>query len=153
MKILYETIDRHIIGTIRVAQPWAARIAIFVVFFWFGILKVIGTSPATPLVQELESQTLPFIPFDQFITGFGLLEMLIGALFLIPKFERLAILVLFVHMVTTALPLLLVPGVTWSGFLTPTLEGQYIIKNLVIVALALGIAAHLHPGGARSSTV
>jgi hypothetical protein len=48
-------------------------------------------------------------------------------------------------MVMTFLPLYFLPTVTWSGILVPTLEGQYIIKNLVIIATALGIAAHLHP--------
>jgi len=43
------------------------------------------------------------------------------------------------------MPLILLPQVTWSGILVPTLEGQYIIKNLAIIAAAIGIAAHLHP--------
>jgi uncharacterized membrane protein YkgB len=48
-------------------------------------------------------------------------------------------------MVTTFMPLVLLTTETWTGFLVPTLEGQYIIKNLVIIAAAIGIASHLHP--------
>jgi len=48
-------------------------------------------------------------------------------------------------MVTTFMPLFLVTSATWSGMMVPTLECQYIIKNLLIIAAAVGIAAHLHP--------
>jgi uncharacterized membrane protein YkgB len=122
-----------------------ARFGLFIVFFWFGILKVIGLSPASPLVKSLFEAMFPIIPFSLFIVLFGLLEVIIGILFLIPRAERMVIPIMFFHMVTTILPLFLLTDVTWSGFLTPTLEGQYIIKNVVLVACAIGIAAHLHP--------
>ena len=121
-----------------------AKFAIFVVFFWFGLLKVLGTSPANPLVKGLLESTLPFITFEQFIIVFGIFEMVIGITFVLPKFERLAIFLLAIHMVTTFLPLVLLPEVVWQSAWVPTLEGQYIIKNLAIIGLAMGIAAHLH---------
>lgn len=71
--------------------------------------------------------------------------MLIGLLFLIRGVERIVIPLLFIHMITTIMPLFLLPDVSWSGFMTPTLEGQYIIKNIALIAAAFGIAAHLHP--------
>ncbi len=83
--------------------------------------------------------------FDTFIILFGLFECLIGILFIFPNLVRVVIPLLFLHMITTFMPLFLLPEVTWSGFLVPTLEGQYIIKNLVIIATAVAIAAHLHP--------
>ncbi|OGI60998.1 hypothetical protein A2641_01780 [Candidatus Nomurabacteria bacterium RIFCSPHIGHO2_01_FULL_37_25] len=121
-----------------------ARFGLFVIFFWFGFLKVIGLSPASDLVQALFEQTINFMSFNQFIVLFGLFECLIGILFIIPGLERLAIVLLFFHMVTTFMPLFILPAVTWSGFLIPTLEGQYIIKNLVIISTAIGIASNLH---------
>jgi uncharacterized membrane protein YkgB len=122
-----------------------ARFGLFVVFFWFGILKVIGLSPASGLVQQLFKQTIPWMHFSTFIVLFGLFECLIGILFLFRGFERVVIPLLFLHMLTTFMPLYFLPQETWRGFLVPTLEGQYIIKNLVIIAAAIGIAAHLHP--------
>lgn len=122
-----------------------ARCALFVVFFWFGGLKVFTTSPANPLVAALLGRTLPFLTFADFIQRLGIYEMAIGVAFLIPGLERLAIVLLLPHMITTCLPLVLLPQVTWTGFLTLTLEGQYIIKNVVIVALALAITAELSP--------
>ena len=122
-----------------------ARFAIFVVYFWFGLLKVLALSPANPLVADLLDKTLPFISFNEFIILFGLFEMLIGLMFLAPGLERAAIALLMLHMVTTIMPLVLLPAITWSGFLVPTLEGQYIIKNLALIAIALGIGAQLTP--------
>lgn len=140
--IKFDTLFIHFVRQISV--PFA-RFALFVVFFWFGILKIIGTSPANPMVQDLLNVTMPFMTWETFIIMFSLYEMLIGLAFLAPKFERLAIALLIPHMVMTSLPLFFLPAMTWQGFLTPSLEGQYIIKNLVIIAVALGIAAHLHP--------
>lgn len=122
-----------------------ARFGLFVIFFWFGLLKVVGLSPASAVVERLFNQTIPFMSFGTFLILFGLFECLIGILFLIRGAERVVIPLLFIHMITTFGPLFLLPQETWSGFLVPTLEGQYIIKNLVIIAVAIGIASHLHP--------
>ncbi|PIQ67189.1 MAG: hypothetical protein CO184_00575 [Candidatus Zambryskibacteria bacterium CG_4_9_14_3_um_filter_40_16] len=137
--------DRNIIHCLKKISVPTARIVIFIVFFWFGILKVLGTSPADPLVSKLLSKTLPFITFQQFIIFFGIFEMAIGIIFLIPKWERIAIVLLFLHIVTTIIPLILLPTTTWQSAFVPTLEGQYIIKNLAIIALAIGIASHIKP--------
>ena len=138
-------IDRAIIHFAKIVQPTFGRIALFIVFFWFGILKVLGLSPASGLVEQLFERTVPFMTFGVFILLFGVFECIIGILFLMPKMSRLVILLLCAHMITTFGPLVFLPQETWQKFLVPTLEGQYIIKNLVIVALALGIVAHLTP--------
>ena len=147
MKI--KAIDVVIIRFFRNISEPAARIGLFVVFFWFGILKVFGLSPAGPLVQALFEHTFLStafgMSFSLFIVLFGIFEMVIGILFLIRGFERIVIPLLFLHMITTFMPLLLIPQETWSGFFVPTLEGQYIIKNLVLIAAAIGIAARLTP--------
>ncbi len=138
-------IDLELINFFRRVSIPVARFGLFVVFFWFGALKVIGLSPANGLVQSLFEQTTPFMSFSTFLILFGLFECLIGILFLIRGLERIVMPLLFLHMITTFLPLFILPEITWSGFLVPTLEGQYIIKNLVIIAAAIGVAAHLNP--------
>lgn len=133
---------------IRLAKDFfmpIARFGFFVVFFWFGILKVIGLSPASGLVQRLFESSIHFMSFDLFIVLFGVFECLIGVLFLIKGMERIVILLLFIHMIMTFGPLVLLRGETWSGIMVPTLEGQYIIKNVVLIAAAIGIAANLSP--------
>ncbi len=147
MRSALEKFDYWFIQLVRrVSMPFA-RCTLFVVFFWFGILKIIGTSPANPMVMSLMHVTLPFMTWNVFIVIFSIYEMIIGIAFLIPRLERLAIALLIPHMIMTSLPLFFLPAMTWQSFLTPTLEGQYIIKNLVIIATAMGIAAHLHPMG------
>ncbi|MBP9701601.1 MAG: hypothetical protein KBD47_01305 [Candidatus Pacebacteria bacterium] len=116
-----------------------ARFALFVVFFWFGVLKLLGVSPASALVLALLGKTLPFIEPALFMKLFAVFEMLIGILFLFPKFTKIALVLVGLHLITTTAPLILLPNMTWSGLFIPTLEGQYIIKNILIVAVAWGI--------------
>lgn len=139
------TIDLGLIHFFRKYWIPVARFGIFVVFFWFGILKVLGYSPAEPLVEQLFSATISFMSFSSFILFFGLFEVLIGILFLIKGAERIVMPLLLIHMITTFGPLVFLPEASWSSFMVPTLTGQYIIKNLVIIAAAMGIAAQLHP--------
>lgn len=142
--------DEDIIHGLRIISAPLARFSIFIIFFWFGALKIFGESPANPLVEELLKKTLPLIGFEGFIIFFGIYEMAIGAAFLFRHYERLAIAFLIPHLLITALPLFALPAMTWQGILIPTLEGQYIIKNLVIVALAIGLGARLRPMKPRS---
>ncbi len=137
--------DKTVLKMVRSLAVPMERIALFIVFFWFGFLKLLDVSPANPLVADLLMRTMPFWEFKSFVVFLGLWEMLIGIAFLIKGWERLAIALLAPHMVTTVMPFVFLPGVVWQGFFIPTLEGQYIIKNIVIAALALGLAARLQP--------
>ncbi len=150
------SIENFDLRLIRLSKDFfipVARFGLFVVFFWFGILKVIGLSPASGLVQRLFEQTITFMDFGTFLVLFGLFECLIGVLFLIRGAERVVIPLLFIHMITTFGPLVLLPEETWSGVMVPTLEGQYIIKNLVLIAAAIGIAANVRPIAGRNNKI
>lgn len=138
----FNDLDRDVIKTMRRASMPLARLAIFIVYTWFGALKLFALSPANPLIQALQAKVMPWFPFASFILFFGFLECAIGLSFLFPKATRLSILLLFVHMITTVLPLIFLPQIAWQAPFVPTLEGQYIIKNVVILALALAIGAH-----------
>ncbi len=145
------TLDLDIIKICKKIGVPLARFGIFIIFFWFGLLKVIGLSPAEPLVQNLFEHTIPFISFGTFIVLFGLFECLIGVLFIIRGMERIVIPLLFIHMITTVLPLFVLSDMTWTNTMVPTLTGQYIIKNVAIIACAIIIASNLTPikqGGA-----
>ena len=122
-----------------------SRISIFVIYFWFGFLKLIDASPANPLVESLLNKTLPFINFSQFIIFLGVWEMVVGVFFLIPKLEKAAIIIFALHTITTLMPLFLLPTVAWKGLFVPTLEGQYMIKNLITIALAVNIISQAKP--------
>ncbi len=113
-----------------------AHLALFIIFVWFGALKLCGFSPANPMVAALLAKTLPMVTFHTFNLILGGYEVLLGFLFILPGRERLAMLLLLPHLAMTTLPLVLLTDMTWKGFMVPTLEGQYIIKNILIIALA-----------------
>jgi len=138
-------IDLKLIAWARRAYLPVARIAFFVIFFYFGALKLLGLSPATPLAEALTAQTIGSEWFQVAFMGLAAIECLIGVLFLIPRATRLVIPLLFVHLAVVCSPLILVPAHAWAGPFVPSLEGQYIIKNIALVAAAIGIAASTPP--------
>lgn len=139
--------DSRLIRFFRRVEEPVARGSIFLVYFWFGALKALGLSPALGMVRDLHATTIPFVPFDAFYFVFALFEVAIGLFALVRGTERLLILMVLAHLVTTILPLFFLVGGVWVGFLVPTLAGQYIVKNALIAAVAVGIAARLHPLG------
>ena len=144
-KIDYTQIDLRVIAFFRRTFVPVARISIFLVFFWFGFIKLLGLSPASPLAEALTAQTVGMQYFDILFTGLAAVECIIGILFLFPKMTRVVVPLLLFHMLIVCSPLVLVPEYTWQAFAVPTLEGQYIIKNAVVVAVAIGIAASASP--------
>lgn len=138
-------IDHLLIPVLQKLNPWFGRVSLFLIFFWFGVLKVIGVSAANGVVGELQQVLLPGLSTGGFVVFLGVAEMVIGVLILIPRLERLSILILILHMATTFATLVFLPELTWKGFLVPTIEGQYVLKNIVIVAMAIGFAAHIEP--------
>jgi len=127
------------------ARRWfvpAARIAIFVIYFWFGLLKIIGQSPASPLAAALVSHTIGLQFFGMSFKALAVYECMLGILFLIPAATGVAAVLLLVHMGIVASPLILVAGAAWTHPLVPTFEGQYIIKDLALIALAVGVVAY-----------
>lgn len=138
-------IDAKLIQFFRRTALPLARVAFFIVFFWFGFIKLLGLSPASPLATALTERTVGAELFAPLFIILALIECAIGILFLIPKAVRVVIPLLFLHMLIVCAPLVLVTDMTWSAPFIPSLEGQYIIKNVVIVALAFGVAANTTP--------
>lgn len=115
------------------------RIGLGIVFFWFGALKFFpGLSPAEGLVRN----TIYFIDPDLFLPVLAAWETLIGIGLIWGKYMRLTLLLLFLQMPGTALPIIVLPEVVWTQFpFGLTLEGQYIIKNLVLIGAGLVLGA------------
>lgn len=119
---------------------WFNRISLFVVFFWFGALKVLGVSPAEQIVSQLHALTLAkYISINTFLPFLGYLECFIGIIWLVPRLTKLAFFLFCCQMATTFLPLLLMPNETWQSLFALSLPGQYIIKNVVLIASAYTI--------------
>jgi uncharacterized membrane protein YkgB len=121
----------------RIGMPFL-RIGIGVIFIWFGLLKPLGLSPAAQLLANTVYWWTPEIV----VPAIGWWEVAIGITFRIPQLTRVAIFLLAIQMPGTFLPLVLLPEVCFT--VIPwglTLEGQYIVKNLVIIGAALVIGS------------
>lgn len=113
-----------------------------VTFIWFGGLKPFGLSPA----QDLVAATVYWSDPNIIVPLLGLWEVAIGICLLYPPLTRLGLGLLALQMPGTFLPLVLLPDVCFTVFpVGLTLEGQYIVKNLVIIAAALIVGSTVRP--------
>jgi uncharacterized membrane protein YkgB len=129
------------------------RIALGIVFLWFGAIKFVpGWSPASDLAaRTIEKLTLGVVNPGLGLPILAAWESLIGVGLLTGRFLRFTLLLLFVQMPGTMLPLFFFPAETFTAFPhAPTLEGQYIIKNLVLVGAAIVIGATVRGGRLRA---
>ena len=128
--------DRRVASWMEYYGHRLLRYSLAIIFIWFGLLKPLGLCPAT----ELIANTVYWFPPEDFVPVLGWWEAAIGVCLLFRPLLRVAILLLFLQMPGTALPLVLLPGVCFTRFpVGLTLEGQYIIKNLVIISAAIVI--------------
>lgn len=113
------------------------RIALAIVFIWFGALKIVGMSPAQALVEK----TIFWFPPKVAVIGLGFWEVAIGLGLMVKRFVPYTLILLLLHMIGTFLPMVILTNICFDGSpLYPTMEGQYILKNLVLVAGALSVA-------------
>ena len=119
-------------------NDFLVRIPIFIIFFWFGFLKIIDLSPAQQLVKDTV-YWMPFLSAESWTHVIGVWEVLIAICFLFKRTTLIAMILLFLQMSGTFLPLIILPEITFqnSNPFLPTLEGQYIIKNIIIITAAL----------------
>jgi uncharacterized membrane protein YphA (DoxX/SURF4 family) len=125
------------------------RVTLGIVFFWFGMLKFFpGLSPAQTLaVKTIDVLAFGLLPASVSLVLLALLECAIGLGLISGKFIRLTLLLLAFQMAGAATPLFLFPGEVFTQFpYAPTLEGQYIIKNLVLVSAGIVIGATVRGG-------
>ena len=145
----FDRIDRQITRWMADHGLTLLRLALGIVFFWFGVLKFFpGASPAEELAgRTIETLTFGFIPADVALWILAIWEVAIGIGLFLGRWMRAVLLLLFVQMLGTITPLFLFPAETFTVFpIAPTLEGQYIIKNVVIVAAAIVLGATVRGG-------
>jgi putative oxidoreductase len=128
----------------------ALRISVGAVFLGFGFLKFFpGVSPA----QDLSSKTISLltfgvVPWSVGLVAIAVLECFIGICLLANCWMRLAVWLLVIEFVGILAPLVLLPGRLFSGpHDAPTLEGQYVLKDFILVAAGMVIAAGSFRGG------
>lgn len=125
------------------------RISVGIVFFWFGVLKFFPSlSPAEDLAaQTIEMLTFGIVQPELSLPLLATWEVAIGIGLITGRFMRITLLLLLVQMMGTITPMFLFPQETWQVFpISPTLEGQYIIKNVVLVSAGIVIGATVRGG-------
>lgn len=144
----FYVVDRRITHWLADHGLTLLRISIGVIFIWFGVLKFWpGLSPADELARDtIDRLSFGLIDADLARVLLAILETAIGIGLVAGRWLRLTLLMLVAQMLGTVTPLFLFPDVTWSDPFVPTLEGQYILKNIVLVSAALTIGATVRGG-------
>jgi uncharacterized membrane protein YphA (DoxX/SURF4 family) len=145
----FDRLDRRITRWMAEYGLTLLRLALGAVFFWFGVLKFFpGASPAEELGgRTIETLTFGAISQDAALMILAVWEVAIGIGLFLGRWMRAVLLLLFLQMLGTITPLFLFPSETFTIFpIAPTLEGQYIIKNVVIVASAIVLGATVRGG-------
>lgn len=145
----FDRIDRRITELMARSGVPLLRIALGIVFLWFGALKLIpGLSPAANLAaRTIEVLSFGVVPPWVSVPALGIWECVIGLGLLTGIAIRATLLLLFVQMLGTLTPLVIFPAETFLRFpYAPTLEGQYIIKNAVLIAGAMVVGATVRGG-------
>ena len=138
-------VDRAAEVNQRIA-PTLLRLALAVVFVWFGALKVVGSSP----VHDLIAQTLPFLDADLTVPALGVVEIGLGLVLAAGVLPRITLLVMCGHLVGTFLTFVTASELMWtSNPLELTADGEFVVKNLVLVTAAL-VLIGLYTGRAQS---
>ncbi len=157
-KSWYQRVDGAVRGWMRANGLIALRVSLGIIFLWFGALKLFpGLSAAEELALDtITAMTFGAVPAHVIGPVLGAWEVLIGVGLLTGWLMRIVLLLLFLQMPGTFLPLFLFPDrvfeiIPW----VPTIEGQYIFKNLILISAGIVLGGFLQKkphGGVRTPT-
>ena len=140
-----ERLDAAVAGFLDTYGVTLLRVAIAIVFIWFGVMKVIDRSP----VADLVASTVYWLPADPFVRFLGVWEIIVGLGLLFPVALRLTLLLFWAQMAGTLLVLVVHPGLSFQDGnpLLLTLTGEFVVKNLVLISAGLVIGSSLRGRG------
>ena len=134
-----ERLDARVVAWMDRSGIGVLRIAMAIVFIWFGALKVLGRSP----VVDLVAQTVYWFDPAVFVPLLGVWEICVGLGLLFRLMLRVTLLLFWLLLAGTFSVLLVNPQVAFQGGnpLLLTMEGEFVIKNLVLIAAGLVIGS------------
>lgn len=135
----WRRLDTRMIGLMTTWGIRFMRISLAAIFIWFGLLKVTGHSP----VEDLVAQTVYWVPAAFFIPFLGAWETVVGLGLLFGVALRLVLFLFWLQLAGTFLVLIVRPDIAFQGgnpFLLTT-EGEFVIKNLVLIAGGLVVGS------------
>jgi uncharacterized membrane protein YphA (DoxX/SURF4 family) len=144
-----DTIDRRVTQWMARHGIRLLRWSIGLIFIWFGALKLFpGMSPADQIATQTTMKlTFGVLSEEAARLALACLELAIGIGLVTGRFLRVTLLLLFAQMAGTLTPLVISPDLIWSDFpFVLTLEGQYIVKNAVLISAGLVIGATVRGG-------
>jgi len=132
------TLDSRVSAFFRRWGVPALRVSLAVVFIWFGALKVFGVTPVT----ELVANTVYWFDPDWVVPALGVVEIMVGLGLLFQVAMRAVLGLFFLQMIGTFLVFVLQPEVAFQDGnpLLLTVEGEFVLKNLVLIAAGMVIA-------------
>jgi putative oxidoreductase len=149
MTSLYAHLDRLGLRCARYLADYSIpllRISLGLVFLGFGVLKFVpGLSPAEPLVEETVGElTFGLMPDSLGMRFVAALESVIGLCLVVGRYLRLGVALLGMAMVGILSPLVLIPEQLFNlPTFAPTLAGQYVLKDIVLLAAGLVVTANV----------
>lgn len=137
----FDRVDAVVVRFMSEYGPRILRYSLAVVFIWFGALKVCGRTP----VADLVAHTVYWLPTNRFIPVLGIWEMLVGVGLLFRVALRLTLLLFWLLLAGTSLVLVLRPDIAFQGGnpLLLTMEGEFVVKNLVLIAAGLVVGSRV----------
>ncbi|MCZ6462249.1 MAG: DoxX family membrane protein [Actinobacteria bacterium] len=136
--------DRWFSKFLRKWSITALRISLAIVFIWFGALKVFGVTP----VADLVASTVYWLDPDWVVPALGVVEIVVGLGLLFQVAMRAVLGLLFLQLIGTFLVLVLQPDVAFQDGnpLLLTVEGEFVVKNLVLLSAGMVIGATVETG-------
>jgi putative oxidoreductase len=138
---------RSVLGTVGVA---ALRVSIGLVFIWFGLLKVLDVSP----VSDLVARTVYWFDPTFVVPALGIFEIVVGTLLVLNRWLRVALTLFAAQMLGTFLVFLIIPDVAFRNGnpMLLTVEGEFVVKNLVLLAAGMVVGSHVRAIGDHKRT-
>lgn len=133
-------IEKTAIREMRNWGIWLLRVGLGIVFLWFGLLKIFNVSPVTHIIEKTYTFT---IDYPVIIILLGVLEVLIGLGLILKMYLKITLILLWLQIAGVLLSVLFNPSLFFDGnpfFLT--LEGEFVVKNLVILAASIVIGGY-----------
>jgi len=142
-----DRVDAKLVPFLRTAAVPLLRISLGIVFVWFGALKVFDISPVSALV----ARTVYWVDPDLFVPALGALEMFVGLMLLVGRAMRLTLFLFVTQMLGTFLTFFVLPEVTFrdGNPLLLTVEGEFVVKNLVLISAAMAVGTTIRRRSAR----
>ncbi len=142
-----DRVDRVVTHVLSRWSIPALRVALGVVFVWFGALKIGRLSP----VSELVARTVYWFDPDVVVPALGIVEVVIGAGLIFGVLLRVVLLLFAAQMAGTFLTFVVLPHVCFrdSNPLLLTVEGEFVVKNLVLLAAGLVVGSTVRGRRAR----